>query len=83
MASLQIQHEQTVTLNKLGDLWYRGNNLAAAHDFYDRALQQRRAMLGNGEAPDLQLSVALSLAKMADLEEVSGYHKAIWLVHTL
>jgi hypothetical protein len=69
-----IKHELTVTLNKLGDLWYRSNNLAAAHDFYDRALQQRRAMLGaaDGGTPSAQLNVALSLAKIADLEEAMG-----------
>ena len=63
----------TVTLNKSGDLKYRIGDLQAAEGFYTRALGIRRVSLASFAAGDearLQLDVALSLAKVADIQQV-------------
>ena len=63
----------TVTLNKSGDLRYRTGDLQAAEGFYTRALGIRReslAYFAAGDEPRMQLDVALSLAKVADIQQV-------------
>jgi len=71
--SLKVEKALTVTQNKLGDLWYRVGNLEAARSLYARALAVRRGILvaaGDSETRLAELDVALSLAKVADIEMV-------------
>ena len=73
MPILQVRQALTVTLNKSGDLQYRIGDLGAAEGFYTRALGIRRDSLAISAADDkprLQLDVALSLAKVADIQQV-------------
>jgi hypothetical protein len=70
---LKVEKALTVTQNKLGDLWYRVGNLEAARSLYARALAIRRGVLvatGDAETRLAELDVALSLAKLADIEMV-------------
>ena len=70
---LQVQQSLTVSHNKLGDLWYRVGNLESARAFYRQALNRRHALWV--DQPDnvvAQIDYALSLAKVADIEQVIG-----------
>lgn len=69
----QVWQALTVTQNKLGDLWYRAGNLVAAKDFYGRALTLRHRALQLTEGSEhlrAQLDLALSLLKVADVNQV-------------
>ena len=76
----ELRKTLSVALNKLGDLQYLRQNLPAARDSYCEALAVRRAALreaetcSHGEAAlaERHVDVALSLAKVADIEKVSS-----------
>ena len=63
-----------MTQNKLGDLLYRNGNLEAALGLYKKALSAREAISASIEGSEkslAELDVAFSLAKAADIEQVS------------
>lgn len=71
---MQVEKAVTVTQNKLGDLWYRVGDLRAASLNYKRALAVRRGILAAADDAERQLAeldLALSLAKVADIEQVA------------
>ncbi|XP_018485512.1 protein NCA1 [Raphanus sativus] len=69
MDDLEITHTLSVSLNKIGDLKYYGQDLEAARSYYCRALNVRRdAMKHHPNAPSQILDVAVSLAKVADID---------------
>ncbi|KAF8093718.1 hypothetical protein N665_0379s0012 [Sinapis alba] len=66
---LEITHTLSVSLNKIGDLKYYDGDLQAARSYYLRALNVRRdAMKHHPNAPSQILDVAVSLAKVADID---------------
>jgi hypothetical protein len=68
MEDLEITHTLSVSLNKIGDLKY-AEDLQAARSYYCRALDVRRdAMKHRPDAPSQILDVAVSLAKVADID---------------
>ncbi|CAH8382761.1 unnamed protein product [Eruca vesicaria subsp. sativa] len=69
MDDLEITHTLSVSLNKIGDLKYYGEDLQAARSYYYRALNVRRdAVKHHPNAPSQILDVAVSLAKVADID---------------
>ena len=69
--SLQAQQALTVTQNKLGDLWYRLGNLESARGLYKEALNRRKTICESSSSDmTAQIDYALSLAKVADIEQV-------------
>jgi tetratricopeptide (TPR) repeat protein len=71
--SAEVERALSVTQNKSGDLCYRVGDLAAAKSLYSRALEVRRGVLAGAteaERPAAELDVALSLAKLADINQV-------------
>lgn len=63
-----------MTQNKLGDLHYRVGDLEAAQRQYLKALEARQsisASCSGQEKSTADLDVAFSLAKAADIEQVS------------
>ncbi|ESQ45036.1 hypothetical protein EUTSA_v10010421mg [Eutrema salsugineum] len=69
MDDLEITHTLSVSLNKIGDLKYYDEDLQAARSYYCRALNVRRdAMKHHPNAPSQILDVAVSLAKVADID---------------
>ncbi|KAL5568394.1 hypothetical protein UlMin_024969 [Ulmus minor] len=89
---LEISHTLSVSLNKIGDLKYYGGDLQAARSYYFRSLNVRRdAVKNNPNAPSQVLDLAVSLAKVADVDRtlgnedvaVGGFQEAIKLVEPL
>ena len=76
----ELRKTLSVALNKLGDLQYLRQNLPAARGSYHEALAVRRSALRDAEAGSHEeavlagrhVDVAVSLAKVADIEKV-GY----------
>lgn len=89
---LEVTHTLSVSLNKIGDLKYYGGDLSAAKSYYSRSLDVRRnAAKDNSHIPSQIIDVAVSLAKVADVdrnlgnEEVAmdGFQEAIKCLETL
>ncbi|KVI03547.1 Tetratricopeptide-like helical, partial [Cynara cardunculus var. scolymus] len=89
---LEVTHTLSVSLNKIGDLKYYEGDLQAARDHYFRALDVRRnAIKDSSKAPSQVLDVAVSLAKVADVDRnldaedtaTEGFQEAINLLESL
>eukprot|EP00249_Psilotum_nudum_P014608 c24912_g1_i2 orf=197-1288(-) len=69
----EVIHALSVSLNKLGDLKYYADDLQSAHRFYARALDVRKKALNDCTQLSSQvLDVAVSLAKVADVDRALG-----------
>ena len=76
----ELRKTLSVALNKMGDLQYLRQSLPAARDSYHKALGVRRAALREAEAgsheegalAERHVDVAVSLAKVADIEKVGS-----------
>lgn len=76
---LEVVHALSVSLNKQGDLCYYSGDLISAREFYVKALEARQTALRdkNSESnASLVLDVAVSLAKVADIERSLGNEKS-------
>ncbi|XP_024018086.1 protein NCA1 [Morus notabilis] len=89
---LEITHTLSVSLNKIGDLKYYAGDLQAARSYYFRSLNVRRdAVKNNPNVSSQILDLAVSLAKVADVDRslgnedvaVNGFEEAIKLVEPL
>lgn len=89
---LEITHTLSVSLNKIGDLKYYEGDLQATRSYYFQALDVRRsAIKNNSTVPSQVIDVAVSLAKVADVDRnmgnedtaVSGFKEAIKLLESL
>ncbi|XP_062092057.1 protein NCA1 [Humulus lupulus] len=89
---LEITHTLSVSLNKIGDLKYYAGDLQATRSYYSRSLNVRRdAVKDKPNVPSLILDIAVSLAKVADVDRslgnedvaVNGFQEAINLVEPL
>nr|GEW29912.1 protein NCA1 [Tanacetum cinerariifolium] len=89
---LEVTHTLSVSLNKIGDLKYYEGDLQAARDHYFRALDVRRnAIKDSSKAPSQVLDLAVSLAKVADVDRnldaedtaIEGFQEAITLLKCL
>ncbi|KAB1225020.1 E3 ubiquitin-protein ligase CHFR [Morella rubra] len=89
---LEITHTLSVSLNKIGDLKYYDGDLQAARCFYYRSLDVRRdAIKHHSDVSSQILDVAISLAKVADVDRsmgnedvaVDGFQEAIQLLESL
>ncbi|XP_076904633.1 protein NCA1-like [Bidens hawaiensis] len=89
---LEVTHTLSVSLNKIGDLKYYEGDLKAARDHYFRALDVRRkAIKDSSETPSQVLDIAVSLAKVADVDRnlnagdaaTEGFQEAINLLKSL
>lgn len=89
---LEITHTLSVSLNKIGDLKYYAGDLQAARSYYFRSLNVRRdAVKNNPDVPSQILDLAVSLAKVADVDRslgnedvaVNSFQEAIKLVEPL
>ncbi|CAI8595898.1 unnamed protein product [Vicia faba] len=70
---LEITHTLSVSLNKIGDLKYHGGDLQAARSYYFQSLNVRRDVVRNNSNVSSQvLDVAVSLAKVADVDKSLG-----------
>ncbi|KAK4770580.1 hypothetical protein SAY87_031112 [Trapa incisa] len=89
---MEITHTLSVSLNKVGDLKYYDGDLQAARSYYDRSLNIRRdAIKDKTDVPSQTLDVAVSLAKVADVDRnlgneviaVEGFREGIKLLESL
>lgn len=89
---LEITHTLSVSLNKIGDLKYYEGDLQAARSQYFQALNVRRNAIKNpSSVPSQVLDVAVSLAKVADVDRnldneeaaTEGFREAINLLESL
>lgn len=89
---LEVVHTLSVSLNKIGDLKYYDGDLPSARLYYIRALDVRRnALKEHSEASSQVVDLAVSLAKVADLERnlgnedaaISGFQEAIQRLDSL
>ncbi|KAK3010104.1 hypothetical protein RJ639_012444 [Escallonia herrerae] len=70
---LEIKHTLSVSLNKIGDLKYYDGDLQAARSYYSQGLNVRRnAIKHHSSVPSQILDVAVSLAKVADVDKNLG-----------
>ncbi|KAG5555521.1 hypothetical protein RHGRI_006238 [Rhododendron griersonianum] len=70
---LQIIHTLSVSLNKVGDLKYYDEDLQGARSYYFQSLNVRRdAIKSHPSSPSQILDVAVSLAKVADVDRNLG-----------
>lgn len=70
---LEITHTLSISLNKIGDLKYYNGELQAARSYYFRSLNVRRDTIRNHPEVSSQiLDVAVSLAKVADVDRSLG-----------
>ncbi|KAH0918763.1 protein NCA1 [Brassica rapa] len=92
MHDLEITHTLSVSLNKIGDVKYNDGDLQAARSYYIRALNVRRdAMKLHPNAPSQILDVAVSLAKVADIDRsltnedaaIDGFKEGMKLLDSL
>jgi tetratricopeptide (TPR) repeat protein len=71
----EAAHALSVSLNKLGDMWYSQEQLEQAKQLYKRALQLRQLacgpLTGGRAGPGQQLELVSSLIKVADVCRVS------------
>ncbi|KAL3696286.1 hypothetical protein R1sor_010362 [Riccia sorocarpa] len=72
----EVIHALSVSLNKLGDLKYYAQDLAAAHQYYLRALKLRQNAADLSKLSSQVLDVAVSLAKVADVNRAMGSEDA-------
>ncbi|RDX57933.1 Protein NCA1, partial [Mucuna pruriens] len=89
---LEITHTLSVSLNKIGDLKYYEGDLQAARSYYFKSLNVRRDVVNNNSnVPSQVLDVAVSLAKVADVDRnlgdeklaTDGFQEAIDLLESL
>lgn len=89
---LEITHTLSVSQNKIGDLKYYEGDLQAARSHYSQALDVRRSAIKHASSVSSQtLDIAVSLAKVADVDRnlgneaaaVSGFEEAIKLLESL
>ncbi|XP_062174198.1 protein NCA1 [Alnus glutinosa] len=92
MDDLEITHTLSVSLNKIGDLKYYDGELEAARSHYFRSLNVRRdAIKHHSDVSSQILDVAVSLAKVADVDRslgneevaVDGFQEAVNLLESL
>jgi hypothetical protein len=92
MGDLEITHTLSVSLNKIGDLKYYDGDLQAARSYYFRSLNVRRdAIKHHPNAYSQILDVAVSLAKVADVDRsvgnenvaIDGFKEAIQLLESM
>ncbi|KAE8038480.1 hypothetical protein FH972_010985 [Carpinus fangiana] len=92
MDDLEITHTLSVSLNKIGDLKYYDGELQAARCYYFRSLNVRRdAIKHHSDVSSQILDVAVSLAKVADVDRslgnedvaVDGFREAVKLLESL
>ncbi|KAG8371844.1 hypothetical protein BUALT_Bualt12G0005300 [Buddleja alternifolia] len=89
---MEITHTLSVSLNKIGDLKYYEGDLQAARSYYFQALDVRRSAINHqSTVPSQVIDVAISLAKVADVDRnlgnedtaVAGFQEAIKLLESL
>lgn len=88
---LEITHTLSVSLNKIGDLKYYDGDLQAARSHYFQALDVRRNAMKQQSVPSQIVDVAISLAKVADIDRtlgdedaaVEGFQEGIKLLQSL
>ncbi|KAK6149224.1 hypothetical protein DH2020_016752 [Rehmannia glutinosa] len=89
---LEITHTLSVSLNKIGDLKYYEGDLQAARSYYFQALDVRRnAMNHHSTVPSQVIDVAVSIAKVADVDRnlgnddtaTAGFEEGIKLLESL
>ncbi|KAL6506048.1 Protein nca1 [Orobanche hederae] len=89
---LEITHTLSVSLNKIGDLKYYEGDLQAARSYYFQALDARRnAMTHHPGVLSQVLDVAVSIAKVADVDRnlgnddtaAAGFEEGIKLLESL
>ncbi|XP_061353104.1 protein NCA1 [Gastrolobium bilobum] len=89
---LEITHTLSVSLNKIGDLKYYDGDLQAARSYYFQSLDVRRDVAEHSpDVPSQVLDVAVSLAKVADVDRnlgdeklaTNGFQEAIDLLESL
>ncbi|KAJ0255339.1 Protein NCA1 [Hirschfeldia incana] len=92
MDDLEITHTLSVSLNKIGDVKYYDGDIQAARSYYIRALDVRRdAMKHHPNALSQILDVAVSLAKVADIDRtltnedaaIDGFKEGMKLLESL
>lgn len=92
MDDLEITHTLSVSLNKIGDLKYYEGELQAARCYYFRSLNVRRdAIKHHSDVSSQILDVAVSLAKVADVDSslqnedvaIDGFQEAVKLLESL
>ncbi|XP_031265806.1 protein NCA1 [Pistacia vera] len=92
MDDMEITHTLSVSLNKIGDLKYYDGDLQAARSYYSRSLDVRRdAIKHQSNVQSQTLDVAVSLAKVADVDRslgdenvaIDGFQEAIQLLESL
>ncbi|KAL1550034.1 protein NCA1-like [Salvia divinorum] len=90
--NLEIIHTLSVSLNKIGDLKYYEGDLHATRAYYFQALDVRRsAVKNNTTVPSQVIDVAVSLAKVADVDRnlgdedmaIAGFKEGIKLLESL
>lgn len=70
---VEVLHTLSVSLNKIGDLKYYDGDLHTARSFYSRSLDVRRdACKVHSAVPSQTVDVAISLAKVADVDRALG-----------
>ncbi|KAL5700378.1 Protein nca1 [Ranunculus cassubicifolius] len=73
---LEVMHTLSVSLNKIGDLKYYGGDLQTTRSYYARSLDVRRnSIKAHPSSPSQTLDVAISLAKVADVDRELGNEK--------
>ncbi|KAM7500262.1 hypothetical protein LguiA_024676 [Lonicera macranthoides] len=89
---LEITHTLSVSLNKIGDLKYYGEDLEAARSYYFQALNVRRNAIKHPSCvPSQILDLAVSLVKVADVDRnignedaaIAGFQEGIKLLESL
>ncbi|XP_072959237.1 protein NCA1 [Typha angustifolia] len=89
---LELVHTLSVSLNKVGDLRYYGGDLQSARSYYTRSLDVRRnSVKEHPDVPSQVVDLAVSLAKVADLDRnlgqenlaVDGFKEAIQCLESL
>ncbi|KAA8516982.1 hypothetical protein F0562_017200 [Nyssa sinensis] len=89
---LEITHTLSVSLNKIGDLRYYDGDLQAARSYYFQSLNVRRDAIKNHPNASSQiLDVAVSLAKVADVDRnignedtaIEGFQEAVKLLESM
>ncbi|XP_077230737.1 protein NCA1-like [Tasmannia lanceolata] len=89
---LEVVHTLSVSLNKIGDLKYYDEDLRAARSYYSRSLDVRRNAVKNNPNVSSQIvDVAVSLAKVADVDRnlgnedmaIDGFKEAIKSLESL
>ncbi|XP_068661035.1 protein NCA1-like [Aristolochia californica] len=89
---LEVVHTLSVSLNKIGDLKYYDGDLQAAKSYYSQSLDVRQsAVRNNPKVMSQVVDVAVSLAKVADVDPslgsnnlaMDGFQEAIKCIESL